>query len=558
MTHEPGRRDIPPAWLRVGGWWHSRAVPTTDAPQPVPAASRATADAETAALLALLREDLLEAGYTVDRVAEVLGDRAAAALHRDHALPADLATRDSNDPVAALVRLLALGLPTPAARVDAALPRAGSRGLMALGVARPAGETCAVDGVDSGAAAADGSPPAALLLPTCDLRPYGDERHTWWVVSDLTERVRGGVLPTDHVLGVGGASTTLASWTPRPQVERALDLGTGSGVQALHATTHATEVVATDISARALRYARLSAALSGVELDLREGSLLEPVAGEQFDLVVSNPPFVITPRQEGVPVYEYRDGGQAGDALVAGLVRDLAGHLRPGGLAQLLANWELRADEDWRDHLAGWLDGTGLDAWVVQREEQDVAEYAETWARDGGHRPGTPGFDDLYAAWLADFEARGIERVGFGVLTLQRPATARTPWRELVDVRTPVAAPMGPAVLAGVAARTWLAEHGTDELLDVAWQVADDVTEERVGRPGAPDPQVIQLRQGSGLRRVVRLDSLAAGFVGACDGDLTARQLCAGLAVLTEASAEEVVAEIVPVLRELIADGLLR
>ena len=92
----------------------------------------------------------------------------------------------------------------------------------------------------------------------------------------------------------------------------------------------------------------------------------------------------------------------------------------------------------------------------------------------------------------------------------------------------------------------------------MAWQVADDVSEERIGRPGAPDPQVIQLRQGGGLRRTVRLGTLGAGLVGACDGDLTARQLCAGLAVLTEADTAAVVAEVLPVLRDLVKDGLLR
>jgi hypothetical protein len=259
-----------------------------------------------------------------------------------------------------------------------------------------------------------------------------------------------------------------------------------------------------------------------------------------------------------VPVYEYRDGGAAGDTLVAGLVGSLADHLRPGGIAQLLANWELREGEDWREHVSGWLEGTPLDAWVVQREVQDVAEYAETWVRDGGHRPRTAGFDALYAAWLADFAARGVQSVGFGVVTLQRPATERQPWRDLDEVRTPVTSPMGPTVLAGLQARTWLAEHTDEELLDVPWSVADDVTEERVGRPGAPDPQVIQLRQGGGLRRVVRLGTLAAGVVGACDGELTAGQLCAGLAVLTGSPAGEVRAEVVPVLRELVKDGLLR
>lgn len=263
--------------------------------------------------LARLRQDLQDAGYTVEGLQDLLGPLASAALHREQPLAADRVTADcETDPdaggVATLVRCFVLGRPVSAAAIDAALPRSGTSGLRALGLvrgtdrpvgSRPFGERVAV-------------------VATCDLRPYGDESHTWWVVSDQSELARGGPLPTDHVLGLGGATTTLASWTPRPQVERALDLGTGSGVQALHLAGHTADpVVATDLSTRALGFAAVTAALSGVDLDLRCGSLLEPVAGERFDLVVSNPPFVITPRRDGVPRYEYRDGGASGDALVA-------------------------------------------------------------------------------------------------------------------------------------------------------------------------------------------------------------------------------------------------
>jgi methylase of polypeptide subunit release factors len=500
----------------------------TSAPAPPPSVSAELADD--------LRADLRGVGYTTERVGEVLGPLADAALHREQPLPAVLATAGSTEPVAVLVRVFVLGLAVPVESLASALPRTGAEGAVALGLVRA--EDDGVRGL-------------------CDLRPYGQDDHTWWVASDLTELATGSALSTDHVLGVGGASTTLASWTPRPRVRRALDLGTGCGVQSLHLAGHTSHRVATDLSQRALGFARFNAALNDVELDLRQGSLWDPVAGEEFDLVVSNPPFVITPRRAEVPVYDYRDGGAAGDALVAGLVRDLPRHLAPGGIAQLLGNWELTAGEDWRDHLTSWLDGTGLDAWVVQREEQDVAQYAETWARDGGHRPGTPAFDRLYAAWLADFAERGVERVGLGIVTVQRPAQDRPTWRVLEQVTTPTAGPMGPTVLAGIRARTWLALHTDAEVLSVPWSVADDVTEERVGRPGAPDPAVIQLRQGGGLRRVVGLDSLTAGVVGACDGDLTGSQLVQAVAVLTGTEASVATAQVVPRLRELIAAGLL-
>jgi len=177
-------------------------------------------------------------------------------------------------------------------------------------------------------------------------------------------------------------------------------------------------------------------------LDLRQGSLLEPVAGDSFDLVVSNPPFVITPRRADVPAYEYRDGGLVGDALVESVVTTVGSVVAPGGVVQMLGNWEHRRDQDWRERLTGWLNRSGLEGWVVQREVQDAAEYAETWIRDGGTRPG-PDYDGLYRAWLEDFETRGVEAVGFGLITLRRLDPDCTPHHRVEELLGPLDRPLG-------------------------------------------------------------------------------------------------------------------
>ena len=489
-----------------------------------------------AALLARLRADLETAGYTVDGVAALLGPLASAALAREQTLPAQRVTAASGRPIATLVRLFTLGDAVDEEEAEAALPGLGVSGAHSLGLVTPQGPGVAA---------------------TCDLRPYGDETHEWWVASDLSELATRQPLREDHVLGVGGASTTLASWTPRPHVARALDLGTGCGVQALHLGSHADHITVTDISERALAFARFNAVLNGLAWETRRGSLLDPVAGERFGLIVSNPPFVITPRGAGVPLFEYRDAGVCGDELVAGLVRSIGEHLEPGGIAQFLGNWEIVGAADWRERVRGWVSGTGLDAWVVQREVQDPAQYAETWARDGGHHSATAEFAAMYAAWLDDFAARGVTAIGFGVITLQRPHGHREPFVDLEEATGPVAAPMGPAVLAGLRARTWLAEHSDEDVLAVAWRCADDVTEERHGRPGAADPSVIQLRQGGGLRRVVRLDTAMAAFVSVCDGELTAGQSLAAIASLLGVDGEDLRRSALPAIRDCVADGLL-
>jgi hypothetical protein len=488
------------------------------------------------ALVARLRADLGQAAYTVEAVEELLGPLASAALGREQALPAQRVTAEAGTPLATLVRLFTLGDAVDSDDAARALPTLGVAGAQGLGLVRAEGPG---------------------VVASCDLRPYADEDHGWWVASDLSELATGQPLREDHVLGIGGASTTLASWTPRPRVDRALDLGTGCGVQALHLGAHARHVTVTDISTRALAFARFNAALNGCEWQVVHGSMLDPLAGQRFQLIVSNPPFVITPRSAGVPLFEYRDAGGSGDEAVSGLVRSIGEHLEPGGIAQFLGNWEVLGGADWHERVRGWVTGTGLDAWVVQREVQDPAEYAETWARDGGHHSATAEFATMYAAWLDDFASRGVSGVGFGVITLHRPQTPREPFVDLEEAQGPVASPMGPAVLAGLRARTWLAEHADEEVLAVKWRCADDVTEERFGRPGAEDPTVIQLRQGGGPRRVVRLDTVGAALVGVCDGTLPAAAALDAIAELLGEPSGEVRAKGVQLLRRLVAHTLL-
>ena len=487
-------------------------------------------------LVALLRADLLAADFTVTGVLEVLGPLASGALSREQPLPARRVASADDSPAATLVRLFTLGDPVDLVDVEAALPTLRVRGAVALGLVAEEGDA---------------------VVARVDVRPYAADDAHWWVVSDLAEMATGAPVREDHVLGLGGAATTLAAWTIRRPVRRALDIGTGSGVQALHLARHAESVVATDLSERALAFARFTAALNECDWDVRPGSMLDPVAGERFDLVVSNPPFVITPRSGEVPLFEYRDGGAAGDAVVADLVGSVATHLDPGGVAQMLGNWEVPRGSTWTDRVASWVAGTGLDAWVVQREVQDPAEYAETWSRDGGHHAGTADFDAMYAAWLDDFASRDVESIGFGVVTLHRPSAEREPFVDLMDERGPVPPAMGQSVLRGLEARVWLAEHSDDEVLDLAWRAAPDVTEERHTAPGASDPSVIVARQGGGLGRVIRLSTVTAAYLSVADGALTPRQAVGAIAGILDLDADETTREVLGFVREAAKDGLL-
>ncbi|RDV46229.1 SAM-dependent methyltransferase [Leifsonia sp. ku-ls] len=493
-----------------------------------------------------LRADLIAAGLTVDALTGLWGQEAAEALHRGQRVPAERAlARREPSALATLARLFVLGRAVAGTDVAVALPRLGVDGARELGLVT----------VDD-----------ATVTAAVDLRPYSFVDAAgpadWWIVSDLGELALGHALPEDHVLGVGGASLTLSGLMLQRTVDSALDLGTGCGIQAMHAARHARRVVATDISARALRLAALNLALNEIDgVELRLGSMFEPVAGERFDHIVSNPPFVITPRAEGVPAYEYRDGGMVGDGLVASFVRGCAEHLTEGGVAQLLGNWEYRGAGDGLERVREWVDASPepLDAWVIERDVEDDVRYAETWIRDGGTRPGTPDFERLLGAWLDDFAARDVRSVGFGYLLLRRAAGVPTLRRfeRLHGSLGANEAGLGVHLGEALAAHDLQAALDDDELARLRPVVAGDVTEERHLWPGADSPTAILLRQGGGFGRVVSADTGLAALVGACDGELAVGAIVAALAHLLEVDEPALRADLLPAVRALLVDRFL-
>lgn len=528
----------------------------------------------TSEQLALLRTDLLTAGFTVASLTALWGDDADAALHRGHRVPAVRALdarRRTGERAAAdvLATLFVLGLPVSQEDAERALPTLGLSAAEELGLVRrgpsaaspAAASTAGV--VSAGSDAQSTASVDSRVFPAVDLRPYTFEDSAgvveWWIASDLGELALGRALAENHVLGVGGASLTLSSLMMPVAVESVLDLGTGCGIQALHASRHAQRVIATDISERALWFARLNAELNGVSnIEFRLGSLFEPVAGELFDRIVSNPPFVITPRTEGVPAYEYRDGGRVGDALVAEVIAGASAHLAPGGVAQMLGNWEYRDGTDGLDRVAGWVDAAPVtvDAWVVEREVQDAALYAETWIRDGGTRAGEE-FDRLSDAWLSDFAERGVLSVGFGYVTLRRPASGVRTLRRLERLGSAVAGGLGDHIAETLAAHDWQVALDDEAFSRARLTVAGDVTEERHYWPGDADPAALTLRQGGAFSRVYPMGTVLAAAVGACDGELSIAAICAALAQLLELNEQDVRDEVLPSVRELVETGFL-
>ena len=452
-----------------------------------------------------VRDALGEAGWSCTSLDELLGAGHRQHLDRDELAPL-LRRTQGGSALQDLARALVLGAPVRAHTLPDSWIGPGGRALVRLQAVAHAGVEVNVPH-DPGSAAA--------------------------------------ALEVEQVLGVGAASLTLAAATPRAVVGRVLDLGAGAGIQALLAEDHCSTVVATDRNPRAVAYTQLASALNGVSVDARVGDLLEPVAGEQFGLVVSNPPFVIGPKRR----YTYRDAGYAGDEVCRRLVQGVPEVLAPGGHAVLLVNWLHRTGEDGDERVRSWFEGTGCDGWVVQRELAAPEEYVTAWLRDTDERA----FDALYDEWvdaLADVDA-----IAFGVLALHKRTDGR-PTKVVVEtVDQPTAATWGEEVLAHFRRRELL----EGDLLAVPLVLREDVRLHQVATRTEEGwfahNQLLQ--QERGLRWSGGVDAYGATLLAACDGSQPLGTLIGILAASAGLSVDEATQDVLPVLRRLVEQGFL-
>jgi hypothetical protein len=484
---------------------------------------------------ARLRAALLRSGYDADGVIDGLGGQAHAALGRGEPEPALRASLDAGD-LGTLIRLFLLGTSEPADAVRRAIDPVSLDDALTTGLLRSSGVDEAVR--------------AGL-----DLRPHGDDEGSWWVLADLDSDQSGARVRADHVLGVGHASLSLIRATTRRPVERLLDLGTGNGVQALHASRHARRITVTDVSSRALTLARATFLLNELDVESLEGEWFVPVARRRFDQIVCNPPFVVGPPRVD---YVYRDSGLGGDDASALVVRQLPAFLTEGGVGQLLASWLHVEGEDWADRVSAWLPAE-TDAWFVQRDIADPALYVGTWLRDAGIDPRSAEGRAKAAAWLDWFAERDVEGIGFGFVTLRRTSAAPTVVCE--DLRQAYDDPLGAEAGRWLDRVDWLRAHERD-LMDTAFVVPPTVLLERVDEPGDEgwSTTVRRLHRTDGPGWQHELDEMAAALLGGCagaQGTLPLSDLLGLLAVGHGQALSELTEAALPIVTELVRHGML-
>jgi methylase of polypeptide subunit release factors len=438
-----------------------------------------------------LRAALRSIGYTGDTVRGLLGEDAYQGRAGD--VPVHLRRLTTAAPVETAIRLFFLGVPVAEGEIDAVLAPLTASELEELGVIERAYRRARA---------------VVRLVPHMELLLAGSR------YSD-----EGGGTPADYVATVTAPSAILASLTVRTPVPAALDVGTGSGVQAIWAARHCDRVVAVDVNRRALNLAAFNARLNEIDnIELREGSLFEPVAGERFDLIVCNAPYVISPDTR----YAFRDGGLPADGFSERLVRQAPDHLAEGGFAHLMISWLLQGD-DWERRPRNWLEGSGCDAWLLQGVSRDPVTHAALWNEEqaGNH--------DAYAEtldrWVSYLEELRAEAVAEGAVILHRRSGVEN-WFRADRIPAGRPAPASDHVLRVFDAHDYLSALPDDALLDESLELVGGVQVEQ-GLSVADGGYVVEsmtlvLDRGLGFR--AGIDQNTASLVPFIGGTRTVRE----------------------------------
>ena len=358
---------------------------------------------------------------------------------------------------------------------------------------------------------------------------------------------------SEMVLWPNPTSKFLARFAVRRPSRATLDLGTGSGILSLGAAKYSDTVVATDLTQRSIDCARFNAALNGVtNIEFAVGDCFAPVAGRKFDLILSNPPFFITPQTDLL----FCENPMDLDGLCRRLVKEAPAYLNEGGYMEMLCEWAQIEGQPWEERVAEWLEGIGCDAWVMKGLTQDPEEYAQHRVREISQDASQDAAS--YDGYMRYYRHRGVQAIHDGLIVLRRRTGQN--FIRIEEVPTTPAGALGEMILATFAAHDLLRACDTDDkLLALRPHLASSARLEQYCSQvdGEWRANSLTLRQTSGFAFHIELQPLVMHFIASLDGSITAAQAIQTFAAHVNAPVEKVQTECLSIIRKLLDRNFL-
>ena len=384
-------------------------------------------------------------------------------------------------------------------------------------------------------------PEGGLLIPNAVLTPW----HDYLFAADTVTKMYSE-RSADAVVWPNPTTLLLQHFAIRKRCGDTLDLGAGCGIQGILAASYSDRVCATDLNPRAEEFVVFNSHLNDVtNIEYRTGDTFEPVKHRTFDLILSNPPFFVSPSADQL----YCENGMELDQYCRRVVREAAGHLNDGGFFQAVLEWVRVRDEPWQQRLSEWLEGTQCDAWIIRSYAHDAASYAQqrirtTWP----DLTTTAKFDE----WMAYYRERGVEEIHGGVLAMRRRSGRN--WLRIEETAVNPTDSFGDTVLELFATQDVLAGRPSDnELLGMRPRLAAgaQLVQKSRAAGGQWNTSSVTLQLPAPLPAAQAVEPEVANFIVRCDGRKTLEELARELSQQVSAAPELVRQQCCAIVRRL-------
>lgn len=246
--------------------------------------------------------------------------------------------------------------------------------------------------------------------------------------------VEGNFFATDHrfmllpedridenpVMYIGLDSLGLALTAPRYICNKALDLCTGSGIQAITASRYVNSVTAVDLNPRAIRFTRFNSQLNGIDnVFAVQSDLYNQITDGPYDIILANPPFVPSPESE----LKFRDGGQNGEQILARIIQESAQHLNKDGRLHIVT--DLVEISNYQQKLSHWWEGGPSEKTLLTTADRDEMLFAVPHS----HSPFAQSFEDYnleLERWVENFRNADLNSVNFGYILIHQHPDSTT------------------------------------------------------------------------------------------------------------------------------------
>ncbi|WP_411845586.1 methyltransferase [Roseibacillus persicicus] len=373
-----------------------------------------------------------------------------------------------------------------------------------------------------------------------------------YLAEDFPKRLLDS--PEDFVMGVAPTSRMVRKLIPDIEPDSVLDLCCGGGWLGLTEALAGREVTACDLNPRALQIAELNQRLlGGPEVSWRQGAWLEPVAGERFDLIVANPPFVQSPGGSSVAL----DTPEQENVATA-LLPQLAEHLNPGGFACMLLDWQFASSDRWQAIPAAAIPDSGVQSLLFEVQRKSPEEYAHHWLGQD------PRFQDDDARrpeirrWVEYYERRKTRGISSGFVILRKCEAGEEFHFEESRGITHFLPQTGEEIGRFFRNQGWLRNH-SGSLLDVNFTRVNGIrkTEGAVmGREGW-ETDTMQITSPACLLYDGHIDPALLRILEAASEGIPVRSVLDELAGMVGADSQAIVPQVEELVRELLIRTLI-